>query len=156
MHQQAESILEQVENGRIGRRQAVARLVALAAATFAAGPAGGAETAPGSTFRSQGLNHIALRVTDLARSRDFYRRHLGLRVTSESQQSCFLDAGANNFVALFRSSAAAMDHYCYTIEGYDAGEAVETLKRVGLAPRRVADRVYFDDPDGLEVQISGE
>jgi catechol-2,3-dioxygenase len=31
---------------------------------------------------------------------------------------------------------------------------VKTLEAAGLSPRRVSDRVYFDDPDGIEVQVS--
>ena len=35
-------------------------------------------------------------------------------------------------------------------------EALEfnRLKAAGLTPRRRSDRVYFDDPDGLEVQVA--
>jgi hypothetical protein len=30
------------------------------------------------------------------------------------------------------------------------------LKEQGLSPRRTEHRLYFDDPDGLEVQIASE
>ena len=33
-------------------------------------------------------------------------------------------------------------------------DAVARLKAAGLAPRRNGNRVYFDDPDGLEVQVT--
>ena len=49
-----------------------------------------------------------------------------------------------------------MHHYCYTVDGYEAGQAVKTLRAAGLEPERQEDRVYFDDPDGLTVQVSGE
>jgi hypothetical protein len=32
---------------------------------------------------------------------------------------------------------------------------VEKLKAVGLKPRREDNRVYFPDPDGIEVQVEG-
>ena len=46
-----------------------------------------------------------------------------------------------------------MDHYCYSIEDYDAADAVKTLERAGLKPTREENRVYFPDPDGLTVQV---
>ena len=81
---------------------------------------------------------------------------LGLEVASEGQRSCFLRCSEKNFVALFKGEKSAMNHYCYSIEDYDAKEAVEKLTEAGLKPRRSGKRVYFDDPDGLEVQIASK
>lgn len=148
--------LDALEQRRIGRREAVMRLAGVALAM--AGGSGlvkAEDRPPSSTFSAAGLNHIALRVTDIPRARDFYVRHLGLSVSSESESSCFLDCGRENFVALFRSDAASLDHYCYTIEDYDPADVVSRLERAGLSPRRRENRVYFDDPDGHTVQIAG-
>ena len=162
MIHETETLLAEVQQGKMTRREASRRLLLLAAATFGAAGSGcaaqGAEAGDSSgsapTFQSEGLNHIALRVTDLNRSRDFYGKHLGLKVLRQSSYNCFLAAGANNFVALFRSDSPGLDHYCYTVPNYEAGAVVETLKGVGLEPRRTEDRVYFDDPDGIEVQLA--
>jgi catechol 2,3-dioxygenase-like lactoylglutathione lyase family enzyme len=105
------------------------------------------------TFRAVGLNHIALTVTDIRRSREFYVKHLGLTVTSESNSSCFLTAGGN-FVALFRGERPGLHHYCYSIEDYSVGVAAQRLRMQGIESRTQGDRIYFDDPDGLEVQLS--
>ncbi|HXV74826.1 MAG TPA: VOC family protein [Candidatus Polarisedimenticolaceae bacterium] len=144
------------EAGRISRRELVGTLCAVVTAAVAGASAPSPADEPRSTFRSVGLNHVALRVTDIERSRRFYVEHLGLRVMRESESNCFLACGANHFVALFRASAAGLDHYCYTIDGYEAGAVMERLRAAGLAPERHDDRVYFDDPDGLTVQLSGE
>jgi catechol 2,3-dioxygenase-like lactoylglutathione lyase family enzyme len=156
MHRIADDLIKEVEEGRLGRREAVARLVALAAAAFAV-PTGSpaAAGAESPTFQAVGLDHIALDITDLDRSREFYQKHLGLALRSQSSQSVFLDVGSDNFVALFRSGTARMNHYAYTIDDYDAGEVVKRLSGAGLEPRREDNRVYFPDPDGLTVQISG-
>ncbi len=164
MHETAEHIVEAVQNGRIGRREAVRRLVALAAATFAGGASSQAIAQPAaapapseSSFKSVGLNHIALRVSDVKRSQAFYQRHLGLKTLREAYPNqCFLGAGGNNFVALFRSETPGLDHYCYTIEGYDHRAVGDKLESLGLPPRRISNRVYFDDPDGIEVQLASE
>ncbi|MBM3814003.1 MAG: VOC family protein [Acidimicrobiia bacterium] len=137
-------MLDEYDSGRIRRRDLVAGLAALA---------GAAPATAASTFRGVEINHIALRVTDVVRSRDFYQKHLGMPVVSESANNCFLGLG-KNFLALFKGDRAGMDHYCIAIDGYKVEQVTEELKRQGLNPRRTADRVYFPDPDGLTVQLS--
>ena len=156
MFHEIEEAVRAYEAGRLSRRQLVGALGALVAAALSGPAVQPAEQGTESTFRAVGLNHIALRVTDVPRSRSFYVEHLGVRVLTESEQNCFLGCGANNFVALFRSQTPGLDHYCYTIERYEPAAVVERLRAAGLAPERHADRVYFDDPDGLTVQLSGE
>jgi catechol 2,3-dioxygenase-like lactoylglutathione lyase family enzyme len=155
-----DGLVSAYDTGLLSRRQLVARLAGLAGVLAAAPvlaqgdvPAPPAD-APAPTFHALDLNHIALRVTDIARSRDYYRKHLGLTVASESAGSCFLRCGQRGFLALFRADKPAMDHYCYSVSDYDAAGAVKRLEAAGLAPRRQGDRVYFDDPDGLEVQVA--
>jgi catechol 2,3-dioxygenase-like lactoylglutathione lyase family enzyme len=94
-----------------------------------------------------------LAVTEIARSREFYTQLLGLEVTGESRSSCFMTCG-DQFVALFRSAEPGLDHYCYSVENYGVDRAAETLRGQGLEPRIRGNRIYFDDPDGIEVQLS--
>lgn len=153
MEREVSGLLEDYEKGRVTRRQVVARLALLGAAMGSAG-ASRAEKPP--TFEAVGLNHIALRVTDVARSRDFYTSHLGLSVASQSLPgSCFLQCGTGpQFVALFRGPQAGMDHYCYSVPGYDQQDAARKLRAEGIEPRLAGRRIYFPDPDGLEVQLA--
>jgi metallothiol transferase len=155
MKDSIERTLDALQTGKISRREAVLRLGAVALAVAGARQvAPAASGAPPSTFNAVGLNHLALRVTDVGRSRDFYLKHLGLKVVTESETNCFLGCG-KNFVALFRSDEPGMDHYCYTVPGYSADDAVTKLNEAGLSPERHSNRVYFDDPDGLTVQLAG-
>lgn len=151
MRHEIDRMVEDFETGRLSRRQLVRHLTA-AAAVLAAGiqPAG----AQGErTFQATGVDHLALTVTDIDRSRRFYERHLGLEATSCGRSQCFLDCG-RDFLALFRGSHPGLDYFAFAIEGYQPGEAVARLEAAGLAPRRRGNRVYFDDPDGLEVQVT--
>ena len=109
-----------------------------------------------STFRGVGMNHIALRVTDVARSRDFYRKVFGLPVARETLSNCFLGLG-KNFLALFKGDTGGMDHYCFEVANYEVEAVTAELDRQGLRPRHPSgtDRVYFKDPDGLTVQLAG-
>jgi catechol 2,3-dioxygenase-like lactoylglutathione lyase family enzyme len=141
-------MLESYERGRVTRRQLTQGLAAIAAASYTA-------PAHGSTFQGVALNHIAIRVTNVQRSRDFYQKHLGLPVIRESQDNSFLGLG-KNFLTLFRNQNPGLDHFCVAIENFKAESVMEALTRQGLSPRRPngTDRVYFPDPDGLEVQLS--
>ncbi len=147
----AERLLDAFATGAMSRREAALGLLALGLASVTGGRAFGAAGEP--TFRTTGLNHLGLRVSDVARSRDFYRDHLGLTlIRDNSPGNCFLRAG-EHYMGLFRSSSPAVDHFCLTVEGYDADDAMSKIERLGLTPRREEDRVYLDDPDGLEVQL---
>ncbi len=150
-----EHIFEDYDQGRIGRREAMVRLGTLVAMLSGAG-ASVATAEQATTFRTTGVGHIALRVTDLERSKEFYQRHLGLSVLRSGPSNCFLGAGEDDFLALFRSETAGLDHYCYQVQDFDATDAVDRLESAGLGPRRREDRVYFEDPDGLTVQVSGK
>ncbi len=142
------SILDRYESGQVSRREVIGMLAALAAAAPAA-------SAPAAPFRGVGLNHIAVRVTDIPRARAFYQELLGLPLISESPSSCFLGLG-NEFLTLFRNRIPGLDHFCIAIENFRPDAVMEQLAARNLKPRRPAgtDRVYFHDPDGLEVQLS--
>ena len=150
---QIEELVAAVEEGTISRRSLVVRLGAIAACM--AGVKHVAAAYPeAATFNAVGLNHIALNVRDVARSRDFYKKHLGLTVMRERNgQNCFMRCG-EHFVALFRAAEPGLDHFCYTIKKYEPAAVVNKLNAAGLKPRRVENRVYFDDPDGITVQLS--
>lgn len=141
-------MLAEYEAGKISRRNLV---LALSTAVAAAPMAHASE----STFTGAGLNHIAVRVTDIARTRAFYQKHLGLPLISESSSSLFLKLG-NEFLTFFKNERPGLDHFCIAIQDFKPDAVVEELKRQGLPPRRPSgtNRIYFKDPDGLEVQLS--
>ena len=151
---QIEELVAALEEGRISRRYLISRLGVIAACMAGVKNVAAAAQPEATTFDAVGLNHIALNVSDVGRSRDFYKKHLGLTVMRErDEQNCFLGCG-EHFVALFRAAEPGLNHYCYTIKEYGPATVVDKLNAVGLKPRRVENRVYFDDPDGITVQLS--
>lgn len=155
---QATRLLDDYEQGRMSRRDLITGLMGLGAAMAAAGRAGAAQadTAPERLFQGQGLDHIALNVTDIARSRAFYQKHLGLEVLRDGgAERCFMGPPGQEFIlALFRSDKPGMNHYCYGIPEYQPDEVMRTLGDAGARPRREGNRIYFPDPDGLVVQLA--
>ncbi len=158
MRQEIEMLVSEFEKGEMGRRDLVGRLCAISMLMAAGGGAAAAEEKPASTFKAVDVNHLALNTPDLEESRDFYVKHLGLKVVREGRNNCFMTCGGN-FLALFGGSSvekAGMNHFCFSVEDYKADGAEETLAAAGLKPRRQQDRLYFQDPHGLTVQISAE
>ncbi len=148
MHDLISALLNRYESGHVSRRGLIQALAALAAAAPAV-------SAAEPTFKGVGLNHIAVRVTDIPRAKAFYQDLLGLPLLSESQSSCFLKLG-DEFLTLFKNQNPGLDHYCIAIENFKPDAVMDQLTRKGLKPRRAngTDRIYFRDPDGLEVQLS--
>jgi catechol 2,3-dioxygenase-like lactoylglutathione lyase family enzyme len=151
-----ERIVEDFERGLLSRRQLVASLMGLGAALAVTPRPAEARQGEGSTFQATGLDHVALNVRNVPRSRDFYIKHLGLKVLRESgEDNCFLGSGDGFFLTLFKGEQPGLNHYCYAIKGYNVDQAEEKLKAAGFKPRREGNRIYFPDSDGIEVQVAG-
>jgi metallothiol transferase len=157
------------ERGAMSRRELIAGLGALCAAPSAAAGAVMRRSVPQpgrvAPIPVSGIDHIALRVSDLARSIAFYRDHLGGRIRSQSSNSTFLDVGSQ-WVALFARGAVStgydvtqpgVDHISFhSSQHRSLAERTGVLRNHGLDPVSPADsnRVYFRDPDGIILQLS--
>ena len=150
MQKTIDQLVKNFESGQLTRRQLVAQVTGLVTAAVGLGQT---TVEAASTFKAVGLNHIALSVTDVPKSRDFYVNHLGVAVSRESSSNCFLTFG-NDFLALFHGNQPGMHHYCYSIEDYNVTSAAEKLREKGIRPEIQDERIYFPDPDGLIVQLA--
>jgi catechol 2,3-dioxygenase-like lactoylglutathione lyase family enzyme len=151
----AERLVEDFERGVLSRRQLVSRLMGLGAALTMMQRMAEANQADGGTFQATGLSHVALNVSSVSKSRDWYIKHLELKViTDGGEDNCFLGSGDGFFLTLFKGEHPGLNHYCYAIKGYDVEKAEEKLKAAGMKPRREGNRIYFPDPDGITVQVA--
>lgn len=123
----------------------------------------------------KGLRHVALRVTNLARSRAFYEALLGMQVVWEPDaDNVYLSSGTDN-LALHQISVAELDayrppqaqlldHMGVILEDREAVDGmyreietkVESMGgRIAKAPKQHRDgsySFYFSDPDGNLIQ----
>ena len=152
MKNAVETLVNDFEKGRISRRDLVGKLCAVSMLAAGASHAAHHEK---SSFRASGVNHIALNTPDVALSRDFYVKHLGMKVAREGASNCFLTCD-DNFLALFRAPDAGLNHFCFSVDDYDVEKAEARLTEEGLEPRRTGNRIYFKDPHGLTVQLSAD
>ncbi len=123
----------------------------------------------------RGLRHVALRVTNLARSRTFYEQLLGMKVVWEpDSDNMYFSSGSDNF-ALHQIPASdlaayqpltgqALDHIGVILENPEAVDRMyreveprllELGGQVVKPPKQHRDgsySFYFSDPDGNVIQ----
>ena len=165
MTTEVECLVRCFEQGAISRRELIAGLGALFVVSAPETDAMPPQSEPRTPIRLSGIDHIALRVSDLARSTAFYRDRLGGRIRSPSSDSTFLDVGSH-WVALFARGAVStgydatrpgVDHISFhSSQHRSLAERVGVLRAHGLDPVSPpgSNRVYFRDPDGIILQLS--
>lgn len=157
MEKIVDELLGQFEHGRISRRQLV-QVLAFGMGASAA-PLRAAATAPRGGFKAVAVNHISFEVADYARTRDFYGDLLGMQVSGDDGEQCYLQFGADSFLiarnAREPAGAPLVDHLCYTISDWDKGAVEAELRRRGLDPEPDTDESFHvRDPDGYRLQIA--
>jgi glyoxylase I family protein len=130
-------------------------------------------------FRLQQLDHIVLRVRDVAAMRRFYCDVLGFTFEREQAEIGLLQlrAGASliDLIGvegkLGRKGGAApgaearnMDHFCVSIEHWDEAAMLAHLRAHGVAIGEIGRRygaqgngpsIYIEDPEGNTVELKG-
>lgn len=125
---------------------------------------------------TRGLRHLALRVTDLKRSRAFYQDLFGMHeVWQPDADNLYLSSGVDN-LALHQVRASdvdpssrppmqRLDHFGFIMDSPDAvdrfyGRVEKDLERYGgtlvQKPKRHRDdsySFYLSDPDGNVIQV---
>jgi catechol 2,3-dioxygenase-like lactoylglutathione lyase family enzyme len=156
-----ESLVDKYDRGTLTRRQLLAGLAALCAATAASAQSQKAD----APIEVSGFDHLAFRVSNLERSTRFYQEHLGGRVRSQSSGAVFLDIG-QHWLALFAPGTAStgydatsigVDHVSFhSAKARSRDERMSVLREHRLNPVSPAGsgRVYFKDPDGIILQLS--
>lgn len=120
----------------------------------------------------RGLRHLALRVTDLHRSRAFYEALFGMRVVWQpDQDNLYLSSGSDNLALhqipvgeldQYRGSRGQfLDHFGFIMDSPEAVDQMfEQVERSGARivhpPKRHRDNsysFYLADPDGNTIQV---
>lgn len=130
-------------------------------------------------FRPLGLDHVVLRVTDVARAQAFYCDVLGANVEKVQEALGLYQLRAGSALvdlvdlegelgkkggAAPRNEGRNMDHLCIRIEPFDEAVIRAHLARHGVEPGEVVSRygaegqgpsMYITDPDGNSVELKG-
>ena len=153
MVSELEALVCRYDAGRMSRRELLGALVAVA---IRSSPPN--QTAPLIGAATQ-LNHATLFVQNVARSQEFYQKLFGMPVLTRQGLGVNLRAGAG-FVGLYPvrdGGAPRIDHICLSVNGFDATAVLAKLQPMRLNAEIIrrgdTQELYFDDPDGISVQI---
>ena len=114
-------------------------------------------------FTTQGLDHVALSMSDLERSERFYGEVLGLDRTYEQWHEPKFMVAECSGLALFSQDAHGDPsprflHVAFRVEREAFETAQATLKRRGIEFRfsdhGICHSIYFDDPDGHQIELT--
>jgi catechol 2,3-dioxygenase-like lactoylglutathione lyase family enzyme len=159
MLESVDGLLKQYEGGHLSRRELLAAIAVLIGPQTAA--------AQNSMLQARNINHLNIRVSDVARSEAFYRRVLGLPAVRPVVGAAFaLDFPAGGFLSLCPLSVAScglkasarqgdIDHFGIGIDNFDGARVESTLKSAGFTGvRNATTSVFVTDPDGVTLQLS--
>ena len=125
------------------------------------------------TFHVERIDHVVLRVRDLAAMVRFYEQALGFRVerTLDRLKLVQMRAGASmlDLIQAERPASAGkqsgnMDHLCFRIAPFDRDAISSHLSPLGIEIGEAVERygaegtglsVYFDDPEGNQIELKG-
>ena len=157
MHDEVEHLVSLYDRGGITRRQLLQGLAAVGISGRTAPSQDTGNQPP--VFQARSINHVSLYVSDVARSKAFYRSLTGLPVRAEDPTFCEFHL-ENSFLGLYSPDQAqrvGIDHFCFGIEQYNPPAALARLKAaVPSAQPTLAneDQVFVRDPDGVRVQFA--
>ena len=150
-------LLGSYEQGKITRRQFVEGVALLAAGTATAPAALSAEIV--APIVPVSINHIAISVSDVKRSTDWYTRILKLKVITQNEHFSLLQFGNTQLVVRSRTERrptlvpGTVTHFMLGVAPYDEVALEATLKAQGLTPKKDMESFVVKDPDNLSVQI---
>jgi catechol 2,3-dioxygenase-like lactoylglutathione lyase family enzyme len=136
----------------LSRRQLLGGLAGLAAASSTAQAA--------LLFRPSQLNHLTLNVSDLERSRAFYRKLFGgpqWTVSPAALDSFDLGANPLGLYLNSRGTPVGIDHFCIGLQDFNGDTALSTLKQQSMDAQKAANGgIEFRDLDGIKVELVPE
>jgi glyoxylase I family protein len=121
------------------------------------------------TFRVERIDHVVLRVRDLAAMVHFYEQALGFNVERRLERISLVQmrAGASmlDLVAGERADGTPnMDHLCFRVAPFDRDAIVRRLVPFDISVGETVERygaegngpsVYFHDPEGNQIELKG-
>lgn len=111
------------------------------------------------------IDHLALRVKDVARMRQFYIKLLGTEDEAPQSDSDWIKCGDIALVLLSGRDAAEgdretgfLDHLALSLDKKDYEKTKERLAEMGITDlyerdRKTSRSIYFSDPEGNELEL---
>lgn len=150
-------LVERYERGGLSRRELIQGLALLVATGPAAALA--ADTpivGPVSGATPTGIDHISIRVKDMAKSVAFYQSLLGLKPLSEDKPHNIVRLGDKRVIVSLRQDTphGQIDHFGVGLQTFDKAALTKDLEQRGLKAQEDWEYgFYVRDPDNVPVQF---
>ena len=110
-------------------------------------------------FHSLGMHHLAIQVSDMGRSTEFYKKLLGEPTPGSGNPPQPTFQAGDTRILLYNPAAEKppkIDHYSVLVENFDAPAALTVVKGLGAnaALSREGTLNEFFDPDGIRMQVT--
>ncbi len=122
-------------------------------------------------FNNQGLDHVAIAVSDVERARGFYEQVLGLERTHTEWDVPVMMSAAGTGIALFGKElhpssvpddaeppAIRVLHVAFRVDRHGFEDAREALSQAGVATHfsdhGISHSLYLRDPDGHQIELT--
>lgn len=134
----------------------------------------GVKRGPSTANSVLGLDHVVLRVRDLAESVAFYKSVLGAVIERQLQTPRLVQLRIGDSLLDLvpglvpgrkgRGAGANLDHFALRVAPFEPAALARRLARHGIEPGPVMERygaegygpsIYFHDPDGNMVELKG-
>lgn len=107
----------------------------------------------------QSFNHVAIWVSDMRKSADWYIEHLGMKEASVSGNHIFLRLVDGQVLALFQASepkqvGSGVHHIALNLPAGQKEKALETLRQRNIPLQSRGPSLSFQDPDGYWIHFS--
>ena len=103
-----------------------------------------------------GIDHVSVRVSDMARSTAFYQSLLGLKPLSEDKPHNIVRLGDKRVIVSLRQDTphGQIDHFGVGLQNFDKPALTKDLQQRGLTAQEDWEYgFYVRDPDGVPVQF---
>jgi glyoxylase I family protein len=121
------------------------------------------------TFHVERIDHVVLRVRNLPAMVRFYEQALGFEVLRRVEELKLVQmrAGASMLDLIDKERGPQdgnMDHLCFKVAPFDRDSIVARLSPLGITVGETVQRVgaegkgpsvYFDDPEGNQIELKG-
>lgn len=142
-------LVSRYEDGSLTRRQLIQGLAMLAVASG---------TASAAEIQGSSINHVSIRVSNLQRSVEFYRKLFGLTVRDRndaSPETVRLMVGKSHLSIRRRNPPGTVDHFAVGVDNFNRDSILQELKQRGLTSYEDIDNgLHVKDPDGFNVQFT--
>ncbi len=110
-------------------------------------------------FRARSMHHLAIRISNMERSTEFYRKLFGPEVRHQGNPPQPWFQAGETAIGLYYPVAGkdpGIDHFCVLVDRFDPASALRELKALGAKAELSGNGTLpeFYDPQGIRLQVT--